>query len=118
MKQCGYCGCDIIGEVFDSVDIGPITIGCSDGSEYKAGGVVSLGFCCEGCAWAFEFESHCRWYGMCRKVAKRHLSDVHRLRAGKTGGKMCKECSEMLGGMAEMWGILRSYGSGMEFSDN
>jgi hypothetical protein len=105
MSQCSYCGRKIAGEGFNTFAIGGfIEI---EGSEYlKVVPEIYFTFCCEGCAWAFEFESHRRWYAMGNKEVKQHLINELRLSPGKSAGKKCKKCSDMLNGIGleGLWG--------------
>jgi len=118
MKQCGYCGCAIIGEGVCPVEVMPMVVGSSEGDDHEIGFRYSLVFCCEGCAWAFELESH-SLLGMTGKEARKHLIDMHELIPGKPAGKMCVRCSDMLCEQAKtLSGFLSGGVLGAKFRGN
>lgn len=118
MNVCGYCGCELIGEGVEPVEVSPIIVGGSEGSESEASEGFSVSFCCGGCAWVFGIESH-SLYGMGGKVARRHLIDEHGLTPGKPAGKMSRECFGRFKGIAEVFaGFIEGGPQAVKFRDS
>jgi hypothetical protein len=91
--KCGWCGKEIKGELI-KMDIDMRTIGTS----YDEEGVEllpssELGFCCNGCAWAFGVEVY-RMIGMPVKHIRNHLIEKYKLvhPPGKPAGAMRHDC--------------------------
>lgn len=107
MERCGWCGKDIVGEAVLPYEQSPLTWSNGDVEIEETPG-FKVGFCCEGCAWAFGIEEHHLW-GMHGKEVRRHLIDEHGLTPGKPAGKQSKECWDRFAEIAVtlMQGMLK-----------
>lgn len=97
--NCSWCGAKITGEAVMSGEIYHYTFGGSGESEPI---INEIGFCCDGCAWAWEIEEH-RIMGLMGKAAREHLINEHGLKhpPGSPAGKQSKECFDDFAGEVE-----------------
>jgi hypothetical protein len=91
-KRCGWCGRELGGEGVKPVEQKWMFFDNSNGNKREVAGGLEASFCCDGCAWAFEIESH-KIYCMPGKEIRRHLIKEHGLVPAKPAGRMSKECA-------------------------
>ncbi|MBI2850590.1 MAG: hypothetical protein HYX80_06050 [Chloroflexi bacterium] len=70
--------------------------------ETEADTEFSEVFCCRGCLWAFEFESHQIW-GMTEQEIRTHLIEEHGMAypTGAPAGNMSSECRRKFEAVAQ-----------------
>lgn len=73
-NKCSWCGREISGQVIDSRKVCYASFGFDKPEMVER----EIGFCCDGCAWAWAIEFH-RLFGVTGQDARRHLIEVHRL---------------------------------------
>lgn len=101
MNNCGWCGRVIVGEGVSPVERSPVIVGKGE-IERAVVPELSCGFCCDGCAWAFEAEVHL-WYGLGGTDLREHLVNEHGLvhPPGAPGGSMSIACCVYMTQLAE-----------------
>ena len=76
--RCTWCGCVITGVV---VGVAQFELEDCLHNADTVGGAYTICFCCRGCQWEFELETH-EMGGYSRKEARNHLVEVHKLKYG------------------------------------
>jgi hypothetical protein len=96
VSSCGWCEGEIKGEPVLPYEKSLIVVS-RDGSAFEVLPAISVGFCSDGCAWAFFAEVHRLW-GLEGKELRSHLVNVEGLPfpPGKPAGEMGKECRQRL----------------------
>jgi hypothetical protein len=100
MNNCGWCGKVVEDEPVLSYEQGPIVHGESKVEEEIFPG-FRVGFCCDGCAWAFYFKIH-EIFGLGGKELRLHLIDEDGLKypPGKPAGNQSVDCYNRFRGIA------------------
>ncbi len=100
MSQCGWCGRELIGDPVLPYEQTSIVHGHGEVEEEVLPG-FRVGFCSNGCAWAFNSEIH-RIFGLSGNELRSHLIDVEGLTypPGKPSGNQSVACFNRLRSVA------------------